>query len=320
MVAPGSYPAQRLSAYASKTSGPDVVFRPTRPGTVSVAGLDVFASHVEIRDTSFTAWPYWRTMTSANHVTFRRDRSPKFTIAGSSNVSIIGGVYGPFDNGSNDIAPASPSDPTVPRNILIDGATIHGFHQTDGASHVDCLHSWGLNGLIVRRTVFFDCEHFAILLTQDSVVGTPTNVIIENNFLDCCRTGYFSIYLGDQHGEVYSNYLIRNNSTDKAIGIGPDNRTVANVRFYGNVAPSFQGCARPGVSADYNVWYEGSRCGRHDSVGAPRFRAVAKHDFHLLAGSVALEHGDPTSYPRIDLDGQRRPHGRLPDAGADERD
>ena len=182
---------------------------------------------------------------------------------------ILGGTYGPYDNGSNDIAPASPTDRKTPRNILLDGVTIHGFHRTDGSSHVDCLHSWGLNGLTVRRSTFYDCEHFDILLTVDSIMGTPTNVVIENNFLDCCRSGYFSIYLGDQHGETYSNYLIRNNSTNKPIGIGPDDRTVANLRFFGNVAPSFEGCARPGVIPPITTSGTQARGAAHMTESAP---------------------------------------------------
>jgi hypothetical protein len=176
-----------------------------------------------------------------------------------------------------------------------------------------------VNGLTVRHSVFYDCEHFDILFDVDSVVGTPTNVVIEDNFFDCCRSGYFSIYLGDQHGEAFANYLIRNNSTDKPIGVGTENRTVAKLRFIGNIAPSFQGCGRTGVNAEYNVWYLGSKCGSHDQVAPAGFRSAATHDFHLVADAAAVNHGDPHSYSQTDVDRQRRPLGRAPDAGADER-
>jgi hypothetical protein len=42
-------------------------------------------------------------------------------------------------------------------------------------------------------------------------------------------------------------------------------------------------------------------------------------DLHLARGSAAIDRGDPSAYPRRDIDGQRRPGGRAPDAGADER-
>ena len=121
------------------------------------------------------------------------------------------------------------------------------------------------------------------------------------------------------HGEHWSNFLVRNNSTNKAIGIGLANSTGSSLRFLANIAPSFQGCGRAGVSAHYNIWYRGSRCGRHDRVASSGFRASGKHDFHLRPGAPAVDRGDPGSFSNRDYDGQHRPKGRLPDAGADER-
>ena len=314
-VAAGTYSDQTITADATKTSTSDVVFQPA--GAVSVSSLDVVGSHLEFDGMVFTNFQ-WRTEPAATDVTFRNDSAPKFTIAGSSQVSVIGGTYGPIDNASNEIAPSSPTDTTVPTNILIDGVTIHGYHQTDGVSHVDCIHSWGVNGLTIRNSLMYDCEHFDILFTLDSVVGSPTNVTIENNFLDCCRSGFFSIYLGDQHGEQWQNFVIRNNSTDEPIGIGPANTTVSGLGFYGNIAPSFQGCGRTGVDADYNVWYAGTVCGAHDQVAPSGYANPTAHDFHLAAGAAAIDRGDPASYPATDYDGQARPIGLGPDAGADE--
>jgi chitodextrinase len=318
-LAGGSYAGGSITADSTKTSSTDVLFRPAAGASVSVAGLEIYGSHLEIDNLNFTSWPYVRTRKTADDVTLRNDTAGKFEVLGSSNVSLIGGSYGPMNDDSNNIAPESPSDSKVPTNILLDGVTIHNFHLTNGTAHVDCLHSWGGNGITIRNSVFYDCEVFDILFTVDSVVGTPTNVTIENNFLDCCRGGFFSIYLGDQHGEKYSNYLIRNNSTDKAIGIGTSNiQTISGLNFYGNIAPSFQGCGKTGVTADYNVWYAGSKCGSHDQVAASGFVNPSAHDFHLGSGAAAIDHGDPASYPAKDIDGQARPMGGMPDAGADE--
>jgi hypothetical protein len=320
MLAGGSYGPQKLRSTAAKPGNGRVLFRPAPGASVAIAGIEIWSSHLEFRDLRFTRWPYWRTRRSADDVVMRSDVASKFEVLGSSDVSVLGGVYGPIDNDSNNIAPESPSDSKVPTNVLLDGVTIHGFHETDGSSHVDCLHVWGANGLTVRNSTFFDCEVFDILFTVDSVVGTPTNVTIENNFLDCCRSGFFSIYLGDQHGESYSNYLIRNNSADKAIGIGTSNiKTVSGLRFFSNIAPSFQGCGDTGVSADYNVWYAGSKCGSHDQVAPSGFVNPGRHDFHLKAGAAAIGHGNRRSFPKSDINGQRRPRHGLPDAGADER-
>ncbi len=317
-VAGGSYGAQTIAADASKRSRADVVFRPAPGASVNVDSLDVHAAHLEVRGMHFS--PHWRTWREASDVTFRNVRAARFAIMGSSSVRVIGGSYGPTNNAYSSIQSEGANDTKVARNILLDRVRIHDYRQTDGSSHVDCLHVFGANGLTVRRSRFSNCEFFAILFTKipGSPVPTPTNVTIENNFLDCCGQGYFSIYLGDQHGERWANFLVRNNSTNKAIGIGPDNRTVAALRFFGNIGPSFQGCGRAGVRVNYNVWYQGSRCGANDRRAPSGFVDPQAQNFHLRAGAAAIGRGNPSSFPARDIDGQRRPFGRAPDAGADE--
>ncbi len=319
-VAGGSYGAQTIGADASKTSGSDVVFRPAAGASVTVTSFDLHASHLELRDIRYTSSPFLRTWRDVDDVTFRNLTGPMFTVMGSSNVSFLGGSFGPVDNRYSSVQSEGANDAKVATNVLFDGVTIHDYRMTDGSSHVDCLHVFGANGLTVRNSRFQNCEAFAILFTKipNSSVPTPTNVTLENNFFDCCRSGYFSVYLGDQHGELWSNFLVRNNSTDKPIGIGPQNTTGSGLRFFGNVGPSFQGCGRPGVSVDYNVWYSGSKCGGNDKVAAAGFVNQAAYDFHLVAGAAAINAGNPASYPSTDIDGQTRPAEGAPDAGADE--
>jgi hypothetical protein len=320
-VAGGSYGPQSIPVDGSKQSKKDVVFRPSPGSAVSVSSLDVYGAHVKLERMRLTSFPYLRTWRQAADLTFHRLRAARFTIMGSHNVRLRGGNYGPSANAYSSIQSEGANDTKVATNVRLVGVTIHDYRQTDGSSHVDCLHIFGARGVVIRRSLFYNCEAFAILFTKipGSPVPTPTNVTIENNFIDCCGSGYFSIYLGDQHGERWSNFLVRNNSTNKPIGIGYDNTTVSRLRFLSNIAPSFQGCHRAGVSAHYNIWYHGSRCGRHDRVSASGFHAPGRHDFHLVRGAPAIGRGDPGSHLDKDYDGQRRPMGRLPDAGADER-
>jgi hypothetical protein len=320
-VAGGSYGPQSIPVDGSKQSKKDVVFRPAPGSAVSVSSLDVYGSHVKLERMRLTSFPYLRTWRQAADLTFHRLRAARFTIMGSHNVRLRGGNYGPSANAYSSIQSEGANDTKVATNVRLVGVTIHDYRQTDGSSHVDCLHIFGARGVVIRRSLFYNCEAFAILFTKipGSPVPTPTNVTIENNFIDCCGSGYFSIYLGDQHGERWSNFLVRNNSTNKPIGIGYDNTTVSRLRFLSNIAPSFQGCHRAGVSAHYNIWYHGSRCGRHDRVSASGFHAPGRHDFHLVRGAQAIGRGDPGSHLDKDYDGERRPIGRLPDAGADER-
>lgn len=319
-VAGGSYGGQTIPVDATKSSKRDVVIRPARGAKVRLAWLEVYGSHVTVQRMRLTSSPYLRTWRGASDVTLRRLHASRFAIMGSHNVRLIGGSFGPAQNAYSSISSEGASDAKVATGIRLLGVKIHDYRQTDGSSHVDCLHVFGARGLVIRRSLFYNCEVFAILFTRvNGSIPTPTDVTIENNFLDCCRSGYYSIYLGDGHGERWSNFLVRNNSTNKAIGIGSANSTGSSLRFLANIAPSFDGCGRAGVSAHYNIWYRGSRCGGHDRVASSGFRAPGKHDFHLRRGAPAVDRGDPGSFPNRDYDGQHRPKGGLPDAGADER-
>lgn len=320
-VAGGSYGGQTIPVDGSKSSKRDVVIRPAPGRKVRLAWLEVHGSHLTVQRMRLTSSPYLRTWREASDVTIRRLHASRFAIMGSHNVRLIGGSYGPAHNAYSSISSEGASDTKVATGIRLLGVKIHDYRQTDGSSHVDCLHIFGARGVVIRRSLFYNCEVFAILFTKipGSPVPTPTNVTIENNFIDCCGSGYFSIYLGDQHGERWSNFLVRNNSTNKPIGIGYDNTTVSRLRFLSNIAPSFQGCHRAGVSAHYNIWYHGSRCGRHDRTSSSGFRAPGRHNFHLVRGAPGINRGDPGSIPGKDYDGQHRPMGGRPDAGADER-
>ena len=75
---------------------------------------------------------------------------------------------------------------------------------------------------------------------------------------------------------------------------------------------------RAGVIWERNVYGRGIPCGAADVVAPTGFRNPAKLDLRLSRRAAAIDHGDPRSFPRVDIEGQRRPKGRAPDAGADE--
>jgi hypothetical protein len=80
-------------------------------------------------------------------------------------------------------------------------------------------------------------------------------------------------------------------------------------------------CYTTGVSYSYNVW-RGAKCGRTDRrVAYLGFMKPTRghFDLHLRRNSPAINRGTRSSFPRRDIDGQARPRGSRPDAGADER-
>jgi len=313
----GTYPSQLVRVDTSKTSQSNVVFQGV--GSVSLSGLRILASHLEIRSVTTNGWSV---ETPAADVTLRNVTSTSaIFITGASDVSVLGGSAGPpqgtyLSNGSQIKATSGSTVP--PKRILIDGVVFHDFRKAPGsADHVDCLHILSGDGITVRDSRFANCEAFAILFTVLGTAGPPTNVLVENNFLECCASGFYSLSLGGGHGEVFTNFLIRNNSTDKPMTTSTAN-TLHNVVFRNNIAPSIAGCRR--ADSDYNVLYASGTCGPHDIRAPSGFADPATGDFHLVRGAAAIGRADQKQQPVSDIDGQRRPTRVSADIGADQRE
>jgi outer membrane biosynthesis protein TonB len=332
-MAAGTYSDTSLPLDPSKTSNADVIFRPAAGASVTISPqLHVFARHLELRGLRFTS-KLWIEASAAD-VTIRNGTLKNFDLysdgsQSSQDISFIGGSIGPSANENSRIASNGTSTSASPRNVLIEGVDFHDFTATPGSgAHVECLQVWAVDGLTIRDSTFRNCEVFDIFLQKlpEGKAATPSNILIENNFFDCCASGYYAIRMADHPGTSWKNVTIRNNSLNKAINPDPG-VPYSNVKIVGNVGPEvkfWNGTtgnveARPaGVSVDYNVWYAGSKVGSHDKVAASGFVDAAALNFHLKAGAAAIDAGDPTGSPATDIDGDVRPIGKAPDAGADE--
>jgi hypothetical protein len=330
-MAAGTYSDTTLSLDSSKTSTADVVFQPAPGASVTISPqLHVSARHLELRGLHLSS-KLW-VEASAADVTFRNDALKNFDLysegtQSSQDISFIGGSIGPSANENSRIASNGPATSASPRNILIDGVAFHDFTVTPGSeAHVECLQVWAVDGLTIRNSTFRNCAVFDIFLQKlpEGAAATPSNILIENNFFDCCGSGYYAIRMADHPGTSWKNVTIRNNSLDK--GINPDPGVpYSNVKIESNVGPEVKfwngttGAVEPkpaGITADYNVWYAGAKVGAHDKVAPSGFSNPSALDFHLKAGAAAINAGDPASSPATDIDGNAR--GSAPDAGADE--
>jgi hypothetical protein len=330
-VANGTYSDTTLPLDGSKGTS-NVVFTAAPNATPRfLSTLHIRARHVELSKLNFAT--LWVDASAQNDI-LRNDTYRNFDVISSgtqapTNISFIGGSAGPAVDENNIIGSNGTSTTASPTNIRIQGVHIHDYTLARGSgAHVDCLQVWAANGLTVEGSTFNDCEVFDIFLQflPGGSAGTPKNVTIQNNFLDCCRSGFYSIMLpyhsGATGGSHFSNVTIRNNSSDKAITADPD-ATYTNVKFDGNIGPKlvFYSNAKDalqgkpaGISADCNVWYSGSKIGTHDQVAPSGFVEPSKLNFNLEPGAAAIKHGDPNDYPPADIYGKPRPH--QPDAGA----
>jgi hypothetical protein len=99
----------------------------------------------------------------------------------------------------------------------------------------------------------------------------------------------------------------------------------SSLQLYGNIVPILNdfNCNAWKAVSSYNVGEGGTAdpsCGPGSYVapGGVAFVNRAAGDYHLAPGSAAIGRGDPNRYPATDIDGQTRPIGSAPDAGADE--
>ena len=144
------------------------------------------------------------------------------------------------------------------------------------------------------------------------------NILIENNFFYPSGSHY-AINAGD-----WINLDFRYNSIAGPIIVGSGWGDGTPVEFVGNVM-GFGECQGPrtgsGTHSTYvyrhNV-FEGGTCGPTDRNAPSGFVNPAREPAAEAGRRGRSTAGDPKSHPRRDIDGDRRPKGGRPDAGADE--
>lgn len=324
-LAAGSYPTQDVKPDAAKTDPTPVVFTPMSGAQVSVAHLNVSASHVAFSNFQTD----WQVVTPANGVTFQNIVSNgAIYISGASNVSVLGGaVFSPVPV-SSDSQIAS-IDGQVPTNILFDGVSFHDFTDVGPGQlhHIECLQVGAAVNLTVTNSKFWNCgTHDIFIRSWGFVNNSPSplsNILIENNWFAKTVAGFYAMQVLDDlwTGSPPTSLTIRNNSALQTIIVRVSHGTAV---VHGNVLPAMSKffCDSYGQSQwfDYNVYGSGVACGPHDVVGDPKYVDAANFNLDLGPGSAALGRGDPKNHPEFDIAGNLRPLTLSPDAGASQQE
>lgn len=319
-LAGGRYGKQTIEQ-RGRRSGPAVSFRPRAGAKVVVSGtLTIRASRLEFRGLTLDDLELPR---EASHVTFRNVRDHGIWMEGPSDISYLGGEITcgtcPFHSHLDD---GGPPDYRPPRRILFDHVFFHDWQAADPGQHTECLQILSGDGITIRNSTFKNCgtANGGRGATADLHVSwfgngpVTRNVLLQNNFFYPSGNTY-AIQMDD-----YQNVDLRYNSISGPVIVFDRDGPGTGMDFVGNIM-RFAGCSAENspvrIHWRYNV-LQGGKCGPTDR-NAPSGFVNPASNLHLRRGAAAIGRGDPRLFPGRDIDGQKRPVGRRPDAGADER-
>jgi hypothetical protein len=348
-VAGGSYGDQTITADTTKAAAnlADVTFAPAPGAQVSVGELRIEGRHVQF--SNMTADDFYVGInrnsppqtSQAAYVTLRNMTAKIFFISGASNVRVLGGSIGPAVDNAAQIDDCSGCTYHA-SHITIDGVRFHDFVRQTPGIHMECLHVYPADDLVIRNSRFQNCAIFDVLINNYGELGSASGFTIENNFFDRPGSGEPAGSLSDGNSaleftpfgaggeQTLSNITVRNNTFLSTLLFDPASGSFQNAVVAGNVGQmaSFSCPNVAGVVFSHNVWYsdysppghcgstDRSLNGGHDAI---KFASYPT-DLHLQRGSPALGAGDPQQAPATDSDGQPRPRAMAPDAGADQRE
>jgi hypothetical protein len=274
--------------------------------------------------------PYGFFCGSCDHVTISNSRIGPLVYGQPCNGSAHPEVSTEYDS----VLPGLRKDKR-PNHLTIDHSIFENFSRCTSADHTECFQVEPVDYLTVTNSIFRRCDTITFHVQGDngnslSAEGQSESdhLYFENNFFDaaldnanpgnpCC----FSLRVPNG-----SNVVIRNNSwLDQPLLSSDSQWFKSNYRVVGNVGPFDSNfCANSYTSYSHNV-FSNTTCGDPSSktvgnnFGFKDPTQGGSLDLHLLAGSPAIGAGDPQDFPAYDIDGQARPLGGAPDAGADEQ-
>jgi len=333
-VAGGTYADQSLGADASKNAGGSRVnFQPASGATVIVgskplstktrttAGLDVGGT-TAVTFTGFTVRGDVVAESGANGVTFQNlvTDNGALGVYHASNITFLGGSYGGTNRYKSEVYPDGSWQHNS--NITVQGVTIHDVRTDDLVNyHVEGMLVSDGSGVTISGNTFYNNDVFDLSV---GVFGSATlsNVTIENNFFASSGSNFDSSLGINTNTTSWNGLTVRYNSALVYMRHPICSGGCTNVTYTGNLSPLVNsGQCVSAVTYRNNVWTNGSgaKCGTSDrSVASAGYVNAGAHDLHLTAGSAAVDAGSTTVFPGSDIDGQGRPMGAAPDAGADE--
>ena len=204
-------------------------------------------------------------------------------------------------------------------NVLIANNIIHDNGSPYGGAGINCD---GVTNSTIQNNLLYNNHAGGITLYKiDGAVGSSNNVLVNNTIVQA-TDGRNAVQITDTstNNKLYNNIIVQQNTSTMRACISIDSKS------------------RPGFVSDYNVFAGNIRFSidnrKFNIVGLPAWQSAsgqdahsltsttsalfvnaAGNDYHLKAGSPAINAGTSTYAPSIDLEGNARPHGTAYDIG-----
>ena len=204
----------------------------------------------------------------------------------------------------------------------------HGSSDFDHGIYIHNDHNL-IEGCKIYRNAGWGVQ---IYLYEEGIPGGPDFNTVRNNMIyDNARLGDRGFGIGLYSGEniAYNNLIWGNSGGGVDIGYNALNAKLYNNVLYGNghVTIANGDGGSTGAIIRNNIIYQNSGPAISDSGSGtiadhnlididPMFVDAQAHDFHLLAGSPAIDSGVAVPEVTTDLDGVSRPQGSGYDVGA----
>jgi hypothetical protein len=233
----------------------------------------------------------------------------------NGRIGNVGGQKGAFLHGSSS---------TASQGVVIENTDIHDVRITASGQHLECVMSHS-PGVTFRGNTFRNCGVFDISLGRGDWWGQPEygNVTIENNLfghsVDGGAGGNWHYYGLAWWLTTLDGARVVNNTFENAVSMDRATRGTGGV-WANNIGGGWT--CEPGVVYTGNV---GQACSAQDKAVSPASSSYnqtapmgwvnpAVFDFHLTAGSQAINAGSAQYAPTTDREG--KPRSGAPDAGA----
>ena len=220
-----------------------------------------------------------------------------------------------FEAGADDMR----IENNVWRNITVTSSDVHN----------ECMYVNGGNRSVYRGNRFLGCPTMALFFTNWAGGPAYRDVIVENNVfghtLDDSQRWHascaFKIGSGTNGQNTIHGWHVRYNTFETGTCVddlpGGSSTWIGNLggiscvdafSYRHNVGQTCGGVREIRVSNAVN--------GKSTPNAAPFYVNAPAGDFRLRRGAIAINKGDPKSFPRTDAARRKRPVGRAPDAGA----